>query len=122
MSIRETTKRRAGKRRVAHSPRVLLMAGNPSDNLACTTLLESSGFSIQSCSSYIELLLYLEHEPFQLVVIFERARSQMQWHRLLKRVAEIDHGTPVILLKRSRDTVRLARNLQGSRFVTDLAA
>lgn len=98
--------------------RVLLMAEDPTDNMACTEALESSGCEVRSCSSYIELLLYLEHESFQLVMIFERKNSENQWREFIREVAEIDHGTPVRILNEIRD----AQNLFGKRQVGRAAA
>lgn len=64
------------------------------------------------CCGYVELLLYLEHESFQLVIIFERKRSQSKWQELIKRVAEIDRGIPVMTLNQGHDALGPIRRLQ----------
>ena len=94
------------------SARVLLMAEDPADLSACTALLLSSGCEVQPCSGYLELLLYLEHGSFQLVMIFERKDSQNKWHELVKRVAEIDRGIPVMTLSQGRDALGPIRRLR----------
>jgi len=91
--------------------RVLLMAGPHADSLACARLLKASGCDVQSCSNYIELLLFLEHESFQLVVIFERSNSQEQWPDLVQRIAEAERGIPVMVLNQGRDAMRPLKNL-----------
>lgn len=98
---------RAGSRDRFGMPRnrVLLMAENAMDFAACSTLLRSSGCQVQECSGYLELLLFLEHGNFQLVMIFERDVSENKWLELVKRIAEIDRGIPVMTLSQGRDAV-----------------
>lgn len=64
------------------------------------------------CCGYVELLLYLEHESFKLVIIFEREKTQNKWHDLIKRVAEIDRGIPVLTLSQGRDAIGPIRKLR----------
>lgn len=88
------------------------MAEDAADLSACTALLQSSGCEVQPCCSYVESLLYLEHESFQLVIVFERKNFQNNWHELIKRVAEIDRGIPVLTLSQGRDAIGPIRKLR----------
>ena len=103
---------RAGTPKGRTSARVLLMAEDAADLTACSVLLQSSGCDIQPCSSYVELLLYLEHESFKLVIIFERKNAQNNWRELIKHVAEIDRGIPVMTLNHDRDALGPIRKLR----------
>lgn len=94
------------------SARVLLMAEDAADLTECTALLQSSGCDVQPCSSYVELLLYLEHESFKLVIIFERKNAQNNWCELIKQVAEIDRGIPVMTLNQDQDALSPIWKLQ----------
>lgn len=87
-----------GSRAFVPRARVLLMAEEAAHNAACTKVLESSGCEVRSCCSYVELLLYLEHESFQLVMVIESENSENQWREVIRQVAETDHGTPVAFL------------------------
>lgn len=88
------------------------MAEDITDLSACTTLLQSSGCEVQPCCGYVELLLYLEHESFQLVIIFEKKSSQNKWRDLIKRVAEVDRGIPVIAVSQGWEALGPIRKLR----------
>ena len=107
---------RAGSRDQFGMPRsrILLMAESAEDLAACATLLRSSGCEVQECSGYLELLLFLEHGNFQLVMIFERKASENKWLELVKRIAEIDRGIPVMTLSQGRDAVGPISKLRPS--------
>lgn len=105
MSRLDSSTAETGRRPLVPPARVLLMAEDPADNMVCMELLQSCGCEAQPCCSYVELLLYLEHETFQMVIIFERANSEDKWHELIRRVAEIDRGIPVLILSQARDAL-----------------
>jgi len=112
MSVFKSRTATTGNLKRKPSARVLLMTEETADLSACTALLQSSGCDVQPCSSYVELLLYLEHESFQLVIIFERKNAQNNWRELIKRVAEIDRGIPVMTLSQGRDALGPIRKLR----------
>lgn len=76
----------------------------PGDGAEIATRRELSrmpGCSVQTCSNYVELLLRLEHETFQLVIICEGKNSPTGWHDAVKQTAEANYGTPVVVIRRS---------------------
>jgi DNA-binding NtrC family response regulator len=77
---------------------ILLLAENTSVLTSCTGLLRSSGYNVLPCSSYIDLMLHLEREAFQLVMIVDQENSGIEWHELVKQAAETDRGIPVLIL------------------------
>lgn len=105
MSTLNWTTAGTGNRVIVPPARILLMAEDAADNVAYAELLRSSGCEAQPCSSYVELLLYLEHETFQLVIIFERKNSENEWHEVIRQIAEIDRGIPVMILNQCRDAL-----------------
>ncbi len=83
--------------------KVLLMSENDADLASCRELLRSPGCTVQMCSNYVELLLHLEHEAFQLVIMFEEEESPSAWQGVIKQAAEAGNGTPVLIFKRSEE-------------------
>ena len=91
--------------------RVLLMSQNAADLATCAELLRLPGSRVQMCSNYIELMLYLEHEAFQLVIMFEGDKAPPEWQGVVKQAAEASGGTPVLVFKRSEEFTKLREAL-----------
>lgn len=62
-----------------HQPRVLLMCEEGFDVAAWREFLKLPGCTIQVCHNYVEFLLYLEHEPYQLAMVFGKNLSPDFW-------------------------------------------
>jgi DNA-binding NtrC family response regulator len=83
--------------------RVLLMSEDNADLETCKELMRSPGCRVQMCSNHDELLLHLEHEAFQLVIMFEAEKVPPEWQGVIKQAAEASGGTPVLVFKRSEE-------------------
>jgi hypothetical protein len=92
--------------------RVLVMPGDGTAFATCRELSRLPGCSVQTCSSYLELLLRLEHEDFQLVIIFEGEDSPpLEWHDAVQQAAETNKATPVVVIKRFAEASRFLEAL-----------
>jgi hypothetical protein len=91
--------------------RVLLMSGDGMETATRWELSRLPGCSVQTCSNYVELLLRLEHEAFQLVIIFEGENSPPGWQEAVKQTAQANNGTPVVVIKQPREAGRFPEAL-----------
>lgn len=91
--------------------RLLLMSENRADLAACTELFRLPGCRIQTCSNYVELLLHLQHEAFQLVIMFEGESAPPEWEAVIKEAAEASGGTAILVFKRSEELTNFAETL-----------
>lgn len=87
--------------------RVLVMSEDGMDLGTSKELLRLPGYRVQTCSSYVEMLLHLEHESFQLVIIFEGKKSSPEWQAEIQQVAETSRGALVLVFKRSEEVTNL---------------
>lgn len=81
--------------------RVLVMG---EDNLCVSRWkkwLGLQGCLVQVCRTYLEFLLYLEHEPFSLLVIFQSKENQPQTQAVFSYLNESLKGTPIIVVNQS---------------------
>jgi len=108
--LRETRSAGAESSRVL---RLLLMSENSADLSACKELLRLPGCRLQTCSNYVELLLYLQHEAFQLVIMFEGENAPPEWQSVVKQAAEASGSTPILVFKRSEELRNFADTLAG---------
>jgi hypothetical protein len=93
--------------------RLLLMSENSADLMACKDLLRLPGCRVQTCSNYIELLLHLQHEAFQLVIMFQGENAPPEWQSVVKQAAEASGGTPILVFKRSEELTDFSERLAG---------
>jgi hypothetical protein len=80
-------------------PKVLLMCQNPVDVAIWRDLLQLPACMVQACHDYIEFLLYLEHEAFQLVVICEGENPSADWRSAAVCVTEAGKGIPLLIIR-----------------------
>jgi hypothetical protein len=85
----------------------LVMSESGGDLGASKELLRLTGYRVQMCSSYIELLLHLEHATYQLVIIFEDNQPSPEWHSVIKQVASSSAGALVLVFKRPEEVTNL---------------
>lgn len=62
-------------------------------------LEELPGGKVQVCSSFVELLLQLGNESFQLVVIIEEETASLDCQAAIDHLANAHQGTPVLVVK-----------------------
>jgi hypothetical protein len=104
--IRETSNAGAASSAVR---RLLLTSENREYLAVCARRLRSPGCKIPTCSGYVELLLYLQHEAFQLVIVFEGENAPPEWRAVVRQAAEAGDGTPVLVFRRPEELSRLTR-------------
>lgn len=63
--------------------------------------LQLHGCLVQVCRTYLEFMLFLEHEPFNLVVIFDGIANQPESQAAFLYLSEIRKGTPFMVIKPS---------------------
>lgn len=101
---------------------VLVLADDGRDYGVSKELLRLPGYTVRTCSDYVEMLLYLEHETFQLVIIFESEKSGPICQGELRQAAESHAVANVIIFKRPEEvanrpkalTTKRARALAGN--------
>jgi len=92
--------------------RLLLMSENSGDFAVCRDRLRLPMCRVQTCSDYFELLLHLQHEAFQLVIIFEGENAPPEWKAAIKQAAaEASGGTPILVFKRTEELTNFAETL-----------
>lgn len=89
-------------------PRVLLMCEDPMDVAMWGSLLGVLGCKVQACSSFIELLLRIEHEPYQMVMILEGLCPTPGWKTAAMFAAEVARGIPFFVIHRNGEAVGLS--------------
>jgi hypothetical protein len=89
-------------------PKVLLMCKDPIDAARWSTLVTSPSCTVTTCSNFLELLLYLEHETFQLVMILEGKTSAPGWRIAAEYIAESAQGTPFFIINRDGEASGLS--------------
>ena len=89
-------------------PKVLLMCEDPVDAGRWCELLSSPGCTVKACSNFLELLLYLEHEDFQLVMILEGETPTPGWRIAAEYIAEATQGTPFFVINRNGEAAGLS--------------
>ena len=101
MSTRSATKEAgSSEARASQKARVLLMSENDKDLGTCRALVRLPDSQVETCSSYVELMLRLEHEAYELVIIFEGEKSSPGWEAAVSEAAVASKGTPVLFFKR----------------------
>ena len=101
----------SGEAKPSPMPRLLLMSEKRGDLAACRDQLRLPMYRVQKCSDYVELLLHLQHEVFQLVIIFEGENTPPEWKTVIKQAAEASGGTPILVFKRTEDLTNFAGTL-----------
>lgn len=89
-------------------PTVLIMCEDSIEAERWTKLLTSTGCAVKVCSNFVEMLLYLEHEPFQLVILLEGETHSPSWRTAAEFIAEANEGTPFFLINRSGEAAGLS--------------
>ncbi len=94
-------------------PKVLLMCEGPLYAAMSGELLSFLGCSVKACSNFVELLLYLEREPFQLVMILEGETPTPGWRTAAEYIAEANQGTSFFVINRNGDATGLSPSVGG---------
>lgn len=87
----------------SHGIRVLVMCEEKLDAAIWKELLRLPGCAVQVCRNLIELLLFLEHEMFHLVMIFEGDNSSAVSQTTANYLAEAHRETAVFFVRRPVD-------------------
>ena len=77
------------------------MCEDPVEAARWRDLVGSPGCTVKACSNFVELLLYLEHEAFQLVMILEGESPTPGWRVAAEYIAEASQGTPFFVINRN---------------------
>ncbi len=99
--------------KVSPEPKVLLMCEDPMKAAWCSDVVSSLGCTVKACSNFIELLLYLKHEAFQLVVILEGERPKPGWRNAAEYIAEISLTTPFFVINRNGEVAGLSPSVEN---------
>ena len=81
--------------------RILVMCDGELHPATYSELEQVPGSIIETCHDFLELQLHLEHETFQVVMIFEEDRPSLDCRAAANYLAEAYRGTPVLVTKRS---------------------
>lgn len=92
-----------------------MLADDDRDYGISRELLRLPWYTVRTCSNYVEMLLYLDHETFQFVVIFESEKSGAIWQGEIRQAAESCGVTQIIIFKRPEEVKNLAKNLTAKR-------
>jgi hypothetical protein len=87
---------------------VLLMCADPKLAAWSSDLVSSLGCTVNACSNFIELLLYLKHETFQLVVILEGERPTPGWRTAAEYIAGVSRSTPFFVINHNGEVAGLS--------------
>ena len=90
---------------------VLLMSEDGAGLETCKKLLRLPGCRVLMCSNYVELLLHLEHEAFQLVIMVEGKKARPEWQGVVQQAAEASGGTPVLVFKGPEELTKFTGTL-----------
>lgn len=89
-------------------PTVLVMCEDSAEAERWSKLLTSTGCAVKVCSNFVEMLLYLEHEIFHLVIILEGETHSSSWRTAAEFIAEANQGTPFFVINRRGEAAGLA--------------
>ena len=81
-------------------PTVLVMCEDSTEGERWTKLLTATGCTVKVCGNFVEMLLYLEHELFHLVIILEGEAHTPSWRTAAEFIAEANQGTPFFVINR----------------------
>lgn len=90
-----------------HQLRILIMCEEDSDVAIWREVVRLPGCTVQVCHNYIEFLLYLEHESFELVMIFEGEGASPDYRTAAANLAEVHKDVSFQFIKRPvEETIR----------------
>ena len=89
-------------------PTLLFMCEDSVEAEKWSKLLTSTGCAVKLCSNFVEMLLYLEHEIFHLVIILEGETHSPSWRTAAEFIAEANQGTPFFVINRMGEAAGLA--------------
>lgn len=95
-------------RKVSPEPKVLLMCEDSMKAAWCSDVVSSLGCTVKACSNFIELLLYLKHETFQLVAILEGKRPMPGWRVAAECIAEASRMPPFFVINHNGEVAGLS--------------
>lgn len=81
--------------------KILLMSTGETTPEILAELGKLPGSIVQVCSSFVELVLYLKHEPFHLVMVIEDESSSQDCNAAIDHLAEAHRGIPVLVVGRA---------------------
>lgn len=110
--VKKSRKTRKPGRGSTQEFKVLAMCGEELDAAVLRELLRIPGCTVQVCHNLIELLLYLEHETFQLVMIFEGENPSPDCQAAAKQLADAYQETAVVVVKQPAIDEYLSENLE----------
>lgn len=89
-------------------PTVLIMCDDSTEAEGWTKLLTSTDCAVKVCSNFVEMLLYLEHELFHMVIILEGETHSPSWRTAAEFIAEANQGTPFFIINRMGEAAGLS--------------
>lgn len=95
-----------------HQLRILLMCDEDSDVAIWREVVRLPGCTIQVCHNYIEFLLYLEHDSFQLVMIYEGGEPSSDYRNAAANLAEVHRDVSFQFIKRPAEKTLRTETLE----------
>ncbi|HET7212156.1 MAG TPA: hypothetical protein VFL79_01090 [Terriglobia bacterium] len=81
--------------------KILLMSPGETAPEILAELGKLPGSIIRVCSSFVELVLHLEHELFHIVMLIDDENSSQDCNAAIDHLAEAHKGTPVLVIGRA---------------------
>ena len=98
-------------RKAFPEPKVLLMCEDPREAARWSDLVSSPGCTVKACRNFIELLLCLERETFQLVMLLEGETPTPGWRTAAEYIAEVSQNVPFFVIKRNGEAAGLSTSV-----------
>ena len=99
--------------KLSRETKVLLMCEDPGAAETWSKLLNCLGCTVQSCSHFVELFLYLGHESFHLAIIVEGDRPNPGWRTAAAIAAEGGSRTPFFVINRKGEAFGISPSVES---------